>query len=164
MGPTQGIYCTVRDRYRAVPYRTYKQYVSTALYCTVVYRMTWYGSVSYVASYTLCFYNIKWQSSWLYLALRRLLANWNKWLSSCDENGVYIFLLVVVVVVLMPLVVGCCRFRRWWRWLYFTFGQETPGAHKFWHMMLPLITSGLLRDALRKLTTANTMGFCCCYR
>jgi hypothetical protein len=49
-------------------------------------------------------------------------------------------------------------------WLYLAFGKETPGAQKFRHMLLPLIIQGLLREALRKLTTANTMGFCCCYR
>ena len=59
MGPTQGIYCTVPVPVpcRTVPY-LYKQYVSTIQYCaicTVVYRITWYGSVPYVATCTLCF-------------------------------------------------------------------------------------------------------------
>ena len=33
----------------------------------------------------------------------------------------------------------------------------------FWFMLLPLNPQRLLREALRKLTTANTNGYICCY-
>jgi hypothetical protein len=51
----------------------------------------------------------------------------------------------------MPLVVEV---------VIFGFREKMLGAHKVWPMLLPLITKGLLREALRKSTATNTMGWC----